>query len=457
MAKKTETRKIVLDILMEYEGGQGKISDILKNSLDKVDYLDRQDKAFISRLTRGCIEREYALDYVIAQYAKTKNGKMKPVIREILRISIYQILFMDGIKDYAACSEAVELAKGRGLSGLTSFVNGVLRNIAREKNNIKWPDKKQDRKKYMTIYYSVPEWIISLLDEQYGMEISLQIMEGIQKTSDLVIRVNEKLPKRVIDECLKGLELTGTEVIRHPYYEYAYIVKNVDNVGLLPGFGEGVYTVQDVSSQLAVHIAGIKEGQIVADLCAAPGGKAAYAGLLAGEKGQVYARDITEEKTDLIRDNADRLGINNLDIKVQDGTIFDESLNERCDVVICDAPCSGLGIMGRKADIRYNVKPESIEELAILQRSILDNAVKYVKPGGVLIYSTCTLTKQENLDNRDYIINELGLEPLSFTELLSDELVKDIDRSQTDSGYLQLLQGVNKSDGFFVSKYIKKY
>lgn len=455
MGKRSENnRKIVLEILMEMEAGNVKLNNLLKNALEKIDYEDRQDKAFITRLTKGCIERKYSLDYVIGIYGHTVKNKMKPVIRNILRMGIYQILYMEGVKDYAACSESVNLTKARGLSGLANFVNGVLRNIARDKDNIKWPDKTKERKKYMSIYYSVPEWMVAYYDERFGPEKTEIILKSYNEPAPITIRINELLPKKVVDQSLDTIKLMGVNVERHPYLETAYMIDNIENIASLPGFDAGVFTIQDVSSQLCVALAGIEEGDIICDVCAAPGGKTMYAALLTSDEGKVYARDVSYEKLELIEENAKRLRLDNIECKVFDGTKVDESMIGKCDVVIVDAPCSGLGVIGRKPDIRYNASLQGISSLQEIQRSILDASSKYVKEGGILIYSTCTITAEENDDNRDYIINELGFKPYAFDDI-TEELAADIDMNEAANGYISFLPGIHKCDGFYISRYKK--
>lgn len=450
--KSTENRRIALEILMEASDESVKLSNILKNSLDKIDYMDRQDKAFISRLVRGCIERRITLDYVVSLYAKTK--KIKPVIKNILRMAIYQILYMDSVKDFAACSEAVNLTKDRGLVGLSSFVNGVLRNIAREKENIKWPDKDKTPREYLSICYSMPLWIVEYVEKMYGMELAERMFDQMNQETDLTIRVSEDLPNSKIEDLIMFIERAGVVARRHQYSRYAYILENVAGVAELPGFNEGLFTVQDISSQMAIRIAGISEGDKVLDMCAAPGGKTMHASIFAGDKGSILARDISQDKIDLIEENARRLGRQNINTQIFDASRFDEESVEKYDVVICDAPCSGLGVMGRKPDIRYNVSQESVKVLAGLQRKILSNAVQYVKKGGTLLFSTCTITKEENFENRQYIIDELGMKPYGFADMV--DFLDEESIEQADRGELQLLPGVHDSDGFYISRFIKE-
>lgn len=450
--KSTENRRIALEILMEASDESVKLSTILKNSLDKIDYMDRQDKAFISRLVRGCVERKITLDYVIALYAKTK--KIKPVIKNILRMAIYQILYMDSVKDFAACSEAVNLTKDRGLVGLSSFVNGVLRNIAREKDIIKWPDKNKMPVEYLSICYSMPMWIVEYVEKLYGMELAEKMFGMMNQETDLTIRINEELPDSKIADLIMFIERSGVTAKQHPYSRYAYVLDNVAGVSEIPGFNEGLFTVQDISSQMAIRIADIKKGDVVLDMCAAPGGKTMHASVFAGEEGKVIARDISQDKIDLIEENSRRLDRKNVTLEIYDAAKFDENSVEKYDVVICDAPCSGLGVMGRKPDIRYHISQESIRALAELQKKILKNAVQYVKKGGTLLFSTCTISKEENTDNREYIIEELGMKPYGFEDMV--DFLDDESIEQAIRGELQLLPGVHNSDGFYISRYIKE-
>lgn len=430
MAKPTETRKIVLDMLVEMRTGEVKSNLLLRNVLNKYDYLDNRDKAFIKKLFIGCVQYQIALDSIINKYAKTKNGKIKPVVRDILRMGIYQIIYMDQVPDSAACNESVSLAIMKGLGSLKGFVNGVLRNIARQKEEIV-------NSKDPSIKYSMPEWIVSLLKQQYEDDTVIAILEDSLRDHDVVIRVDERYDAISIVDRIKS---AGIGITKHPMAPMAYELTNVPGLEQVPGFDEGRITVQDVSSQLCVELADIKPGDKVLDVCAAPGGKTMHAACKCGPDGYVDARDLTEYKVDYIQDNADRMKLENVHVKVFDATVLDESAIEKYDVVICDLPCSGLGVMGRKPDIKYNSSLEGIKELATLQRKILDVAYKYVKKGGTLIYSTCTITREEDEDNRDYILKNLPFESVKLQG-------KD---------YIKLLPGVDNCDGFFISRFIRK-
>ena len=452
--KVSVTREAVLDILSEYDDSENaKFNIILNNVLAKVDYLDERDKAFIGRLARGCMERRITLDYVIDKYAQIGNKKMKMIVRNILRMGIYQILYMDGAADFAACNEAVNLTICRGLKGLSSFVNGVLRKIAREKNEIAWPDKENPDSKvwYYSVFYSVPGWIVKYLLKNYGEQRTEIILQGLLADRKIIIRVDERLGEDGIDELKNEIERSGVSIKAHPYSKYAFVIEGATGINSVPGFEDGRFTVQDVSSQLCIELAGIKKGCKVLDMCGAPGGKTVHAAVKTGEKGSVVSCDISGEKTELIAQNVSRMRIENTEILVSDATVFRPDFVKQFDVVICDAPCSGLGVMGRKPDIRYSVTMQGVKNLASLQREILNNAVQYVKKGGTLVYSTCTITHEENEDNRNYLLNELGLKPkkIDFDIRMADGSLIDT----AAEGYISFLPGINECDGFFISTY----
>lgn len=452
--KSTENRRIVLEMLMETDAllktdikkDTVKEHVLLTNVLNKYDYLERQDKAFITYLFEGVVRNRIKLDYIIANYAKVK-GKMKPLVRNILRMGIFQIIYMDSVPDSAACNESVNLMIDRGLSGVKGFVNGVVRTVAREKENITWPSK-DNKIYYLSVFYSMPEWIVEYLISNYGEEKAELILKKTVQPAEVTIRLNT-LDDNKADEIINSITQNGNILKKHDYLNMAYKLSKIDSIEYIPAFAKGDFTIQDVSSQLAIYLLPIMEGDSILDLCSAPGGKAAYAALKTGENGHVDARDISEYKLDSILENAQRLSLNNITVGQWDATVLDETIIDKYDFVIVDAPCSGLGVMGKKSDIKYNVTFDSVKELSKLQKRIIDNAVKYVKKGGILVYSTCTLTKEENDENRKYILSKGEFSPFSFEDRLPDAL-----KNQGGAdGYLQLLQGVHDCDGFYISIY----
>lgn len=449
MNHQVNTRELILGILLEVNK-EGQYSHlVIRSTLEKYQYLEKQERAFITRVCEGTLEYKIRLDYILNQFSTVPAEKMKPVIRELLRSSVYQILYMDSVPDSAVCNEAVKLARKKGFYNLTGFVNGVLRKIAREYGSIRFPGKDQPEE-YLSVIYSMPKWLVQRFLEQYGFEKTEKMLESFLKEKPTTIRIREYLvDKKAVLESLERQQVT---VEKAPYIENAYYLKNYDYLPALEAFRMGTVQVQDVSSMLVGDIADPNEGDYVIDLCAAPGGKTlCIADKLKGT-GRVDARDISRSKTDLIRENAIRQSFLNVVVTEKDASQLDSDSLEKADILIADVPCSGLGVMGRKTDIKYKMNPAKIQELAGLQRLILEQASTYVKPGGTLIYSTCTITNEENLDNVKWFTEHFPYE----LESLDPYLCKELQSETTAKGYLQLLPGVHQCDGFFIARMKRK-
>lgn len=421
-------REIVLDMLLSMERGEEYSHTLMKSVLDKYDYLDARKKAFMKRLAEGTIERRLTLDYALNQFSDVAVHKMKPLMRCLMRMSAYQILYMDGVPDSAACNEAVKLAGKRKFQNLKGFVNGVLRNLSRNKARIKWPDREKEPLKWMSVIYSMPEWLVRMWIAEYGTERTAGMLEGLAEIHPVSIRFRTALDKSERLGYIAQMEKLGIEVTQSPYLEYAYLLRKTEGIAALPGYEEGAFAVQDASSMMAVESAGITSGDFVMDICAAPGGKS----LLAAQKAKrVLARDVSQAKLDLIEENAQRMKADNLTIQLWDATVTDEAYLEQADVVLMDVPCSGLGVMGKKRDIKYHVTPEGLKELITLQKQIISASWRYVKPGGILLYSTCTVRKEENEEMCQWIMREFP-----FTLECSR----------------QFFPGEDRCDGFFYAK-----
>ncbi|MDO4331090.1 MAG: 16S rRNA (cytosine(967)-C(5))-methyltransferase RsmB [Eubacteriales bacterium] len=457
------TRELVLDTFLEMEKTESFGDSLIRNVLDKYDYEDPKEKAFFKRLAEGTLERRITLDWAIDCYSKTPVRKMKPLIRNLLRLSAYQILYMEAVPDSAACNEAVKLAKKRGFSALGGFVNGVLRTLSREKNRLPWPDSEKEWEKSVSVRYSLPEWLAALWAGQYGKAKTEKLGAGICQKRPVIIRFGQSLTDEQRSSALAAIREMGVTAQKHPLYPYAFVLDGCDGVAALPGFSEGLFYVQDVSSMLAVECAGILPGMRVMDLCSAPGGKAilAYEKLMknggakdGGEcaEGVLRAGDVSERKAELIRGNAARMGCGNMEISVWDAAVHMERLDGWADVVLADVPCSGLGVMGRKKDIRYRVTAKDLESLTGLQRKILRASWQYVKPGGILLYSTCTVNKTENEEMVRWLTKRYPFE----TESLNAYLPSCLHSPQTESGMLQLLPGEHDTDGFFMARLRRK-
>lgn len=362
---------------------------VLRDVLDKYQYLSKQERAFLTRLTEGTIERMLTLDYVIDQFSKTKVKKMKPLIRELMRLSVYQIMYMDGVPDAAVCNEAVKLARKRGFSGLSGFVNGVLRSVARGWKNVTFRNE--------SVRYSVPEWIIDGWNADYGRDVTEKMLEAFMQPAKITVRTNTQ--KCTPEELKDRLSQEGVTVEAIEGISYAFALSGFDYLAGLGSFQDGWFYVQDISSMTVAHAADPKKGDYIIDVCAAPGGKSSHLAELLDGSGMVEARDLTEYKVGLIEENILRHDLHNMNAVQQDATLFDEASVEKADILICDLPCSGLGVIGRKSDIRYKMTAEKAHDLAVLQQEMLDTVWKYVKRGGKLIYSTCTIHKEENEDN----------------------------------------------------------
>ena len=371
---------------------------------------------------------------------------MGSTVRTILRMGVYQICYMDRVPDSAACNEAVKLTVKRGFSGLKGFVNGVLRNIARKKEEISWPDD--------SVRYCLPQWILGQWEPEYGRKAVQVMAESFLRERPLTVRMNLNQAPR--EEILESLREQGVEVIESGYSDQVVFLKNVDYLEGLDAFADGFLQVQDLSSSLAGDAAGVKEGSHVIDVCGAPGGKSLHIAELLNGTGMVEVRDLSESKIALVEDNIRRSGLFNIEARVQDALEFDRDSEETADLLIADLPCSGLGIMGRKPDIRYNMTRSRPLALAGLQREILSVVWRYVKPGGTMVYSTCTIDRAENEENAAWILENLPFEPVDLTGRIGEELAKTLCRDTRKEGYVQLLPGFYPGDGFFISVFRRK-
>lgn len=448
MTKAINERELILGILLEITRDGEYAHIALRNTLSKYQYLEKRERAFITRVVEGTLEHMMEIDYIINQFSKIKVNKMKPVIRTILRSAVYQILYMDSVPNSAVCNEAVKLAAKKGFVNLKGFVNGVLRNIDRNVNDIQYP-KQDNMVEYLSIKYSMPTWILEKWKKTYDWETIERILQGFLQEKGTIIRCN--LNRISKEDLKKKLEAEGVTVTQHPYLEYALEISGYDYLGDLESFEDGDFQVQDLSSMLVAEIAAPKEGDYVIDVCAAPGGKSLHIADKLHGTGHVEARDLTDYKVDLIWDNIERSQMKNVEAVRHDALVYDEDSKEKADIVIADLPCSGLGVIGKKADIKYKMTEETQRELAKLQKNILQIVHRYVKPGGTLVYSTCTINEEENMENvRWFLQQNPEFESVSVEPVLCEELKKSV-----KEGCLQLLPGIHESDGFFIAVFRK--
>ena len=412
MTDSVNTRELILGILMEVtkEGSYSHL--VIRSVLDKYQYLEKKERAFITRVSEGTIQYMIELDYIINRFSKVKVNKMKPVIRNILRMSVYQLKYMDSVPDSAVCNEAVKLAKRKGFGSLSGFVNGVLRNISRNLSTITYPDGQKDQIQYLSVRYSMPEWIVRQWINDYGMEQTVSVLQAFLQETPVTIRTNllkitpEALEKRLKEEGVTAEKMVCADM---PELNYAFMISGFDH---------------------------LKKDSYIIDVCAAPGGKSVHLAEKLGGTGMVEARDLTEYKTDLIRQNIARHQLSNMRAVQMDATVLDEASIGKADVVIADLPCSGLGVMRRKTDIKYKMTLQTEQELVSLQRNMLETVCQYVKVGGTLLYSTCTMDKMENEDNVTWFLKQHP----------QFELVK----------MQQIFPQKTYGDGFFLAKLQKK-
>lgn len=424
------TREIVLDCIMEILEKKQYSHYVMKQVLDKYGYLDKQERSFIKRVTEGTVERCLEMDYIIDSFSKVPVKKMKPLIRSLMRMSVYQLLYMDNTPDSAVCNEAVKLADKRGFSSLKGFVNGVLRNIARNKEQIQYPDPEKELISYLSVVYSMPVWIVEMWLARFGREKTEQILKGLLSDRPVTVRLEESLSGMEKEALLQRIVREGIEVEQAEGLPYAYRLKNLDRVETIPGFEEGLVMIQDAGSMEIIELADVKKEQYIIDVCGAPGGKALHAAGKMKNSGFVTVRDISQRKVELMEENIARSGYGNIRAEVFDASVLDEENVKKADLVIADLPCSGLGVIGRKGDIKYRVTKEDVKDIAALQRKILSVVWQYVKPGGKLLYSTCTLTEEENEKNTAWFLEQFPFH-------------KEEEKT--------LIPGIRKTDGFYMT------
>ncbi len=442
MTKLTFGRELCLEILTEVLEKGGYTHVVLHQALSKYQYLEKQDRAFITRVVQGTVEYRLTIDAVIDRCSKVKTPKLKPVIRTILRMSVYQILWMDRIPDSAVCDEAVKLAKKRRLQGLAGFVNGVLRTVSRQKDEFVFND--------WTIKYSTPDWIIEMWKRQYPSETVEGILRAFFADMPTTVRCNLALASE--KEIWESLKVQGVRVQENPLLPGAFTLSGYDYLESLEAFSKGWIQVQDAGSALVGEIANPQPGDKVLDVCGAPGGKSLHLADKLRGTGLVVVRDLTEKKIRLVEDNIARSGFSNIRAEVWDALEFDSAWEEQADLVIADLPCSGLGVIGKKPDIKYRVTPEGVESLVALQRRILSVVWRYVKPGGTLIYSTCTINRMENEEQREWLLEHFPFESRS----IKANIGKAVRGEWLEDGYVQLLPGKYPCDGFFIAAFCRK-
>ena len=436
------SRKVALEIFQ----------DVVRNdafaalSLDermKNENLSQLDKRFCTSIVYTTLENLIRIDYALSFFLKDAEA-LEPTVRDILRISACQLMFHDRIPENAVVDEAVKLTRGAGLEGLTGLTNAVLRSMIRGRDDIKWPAP-EERARYLSIMHSVPLWLAEKLLDYYGPAVAAEICAYRNQAHYTVIRPNfmklsdaefEALLQKKVWEVEKGL------------VSHAYRVRMASEIARDADYFAGNFSIQGESSMMAAQALNVKRGMQVLDCCAAPGGKSAYLAETMGGTGRVYAWDLHEHRVTLIKAMMRRLQLENVRPVVRDASVLKEDLKGTMDAVLLDAPCSGLGVMDDKPDIKYRATPESVKELTDLQEKLLDTCCQYVKRGGAMVYSTCSILPEENGDQiRRFLEKHDGF----VLDPLPDTIGERFRAEYTDTG-LQLLPHRDQVEGFFIAR-----
>lgn len=434
-------RNIALIILLNIER-DGAYSALALNNSIKENKLNKTDSSFLSALVYGVLERQITLDYIIKQYSKIPLRKIELKTKVILRLGILQLVFMDKVPDSAAVNESVILAKKHKLMKSAGFINGVLRSVTRAETKYTLPDKSKDTEYYYSVKYSCPRDLVSLWLKAYGEDVTVGILENLSGRPQLTARVNTL--KTTCEKLIAELESEGVKAEKSELCENALVLKNTGSIEGLKAYKNGEFYIQDIASQLCVKALNPQPNDVLIDVCAAPGGKSFTAAQYMKNRGKIFSFDIYEHKLKLISSTAKRLGIDIIRTDIRNAEKDTREL-PLADKVLCDVPCSGLGVLSRKPEIRYK-KDLLSDELCELQYRILLNSAENTAYGGTLIYSTCTLNPAENIENVNRFLNE---NPDFKPEKLNLNIKSVID--EPDNVLTLFPNG--KNDGFFIAKF----
>lgn len=444
-----KVREIALKSLYKIEKNEAYsnivLDEAIKNNKNKI---ESRDIGLISELVYGVTTWKLTIDEIIKKHSKIKIKKISPWIINVLRMGIYQIIFLDKIPKSAAVNESVELAKCYGNKGSVGFVNAILRKI--DKNDYEEFSKIKDTIKRISLTTSMPEWIIEELLKQKSENQVEQICKNSNLRPNLTIRTNTlKITQKELEKKLKAREIEFQET-KLPNFLILSKLKKIENLDL---FKEGYFTIQDLSAGLVSTILNPNENERILDCCSAPGGKTTHIAELMKNKGSIKALDIHEHRVKLVEENAKRLGIKIINTKIQDSTEYDKKLRDKYDKILLDVPCLGLGVIKRKPDIKWQRKKEDIEKISKIQFEILKNCSKYLKKGGELVYSTCSILKEENQEIIEHFLKDNN--DFSYGDYKNVTNYDIIDKFLINNKYLEIDTNYDY-DGFFICKLVKK-
>lgn len=454
MIKKGQSPRETALIIMYQVSENGAYANLELNKVLNRDEYNGLDRSFITELVYGTIRMQGTIDHILSLFIKKSLASIPAWILLILRMGVYQIIFLDKVPDRAAVNESVNLAKKYGHAGTVKFVNGVLRNVARGRDDLSYPSLEKDPVGHISALYSHPRWMVERWLSQFGREETINLCAWNNTSPQVTIRTNTL--KIIRDDLILRLENEGAKCFPGRYLAESIILEGVVSLGSLPSYREGLFQVQDEGSMIVAHVLNPQPGSKMMDACAAPGGKTTHAAQLMKNQGIIKAFDIYPHKLALVEESCKRLGISIVETEEADAAKLPESLNQWADFCLVDAPCSGLGVLRRRPDARWKKEAKDIDELVKIQKNILASAAKTVSPGGVLVYSTCTITSAENQSIVDWFLKnheDFALDPISnFAEFnLGGE-----DEKQAASGIIQLLPHIHGTDGLFIARMRKR-
>jgi 16S rRNA (cytosine967-C5)-methyltransferase len=433
-------RGLAVKLLSRYESSDSFIDKLIDAELRRSD-LSVADRALVTELVNGCVRWQSRLDWILTGFYHGEFAKCLPIVKNSMRIALYQMLFLSKIPPPAAINESVEIVKQFKGDRHAGVVNGVLRNILRNVTNIRYPSREENEILHLSVHSAHPQWMVRRYIERFGAEKAEELLNANNHRPMITLRVNTLRTTK--EEVVRQLDEAQIKYETSLIHDDSIMITSLRDLRSLPAFTDGLVTVQDASATLAINLADPKPGMRVYDLCAAPGGKAVHAAELMKDQGSITALELYESKLRFIEENAQRAGVHIITPMHGDAREFQPE--EQADLVLVDAPCTGLGTLSKKPDIKWRRSLDDIRKMAVRQREILDHAATLVKPGGILLYSTCTIEKEENeevvngflADHQDY-----SLEPAQ--QWLPDLVCKD--------GFLQTFPHLHHSDGAFAAR-----
>lgn len=439
-------REVALKVINHIEN-QGAYANIALGKELQGKGLSEQDRRFVTELVYGTVKASRTLDWMLGHYVSRPVDKISPVIRNILRMGLYQLFFLTKVPASAACNQSVELAKKYGHAGTVKFVNGVLRGAARAPEKAQYPEREAQPALYLSLRYFHPEWLTARWITRLGLTAAEKLCQINNETPALSVRTNTLKNNR--ETLLTALAAEGVACTPSAWTPEGVTFQAFPSLSSLTTLQQGLFQVQDESSMLVAHVVDPQPGECIIDTCAAPGGKSTHMAALMKNQGKIIACDIYEHKLALIRENTERLGISIIDAKLQDALLLGSTYAGQADRVLVDAPCSGLGVLRRKPDSRWKKKEELLAELPQLQRQILHSAAACVKPGGILVYSTCTTEPEEN----EQVVKGFLAEHPEFS---LQQTGCYLPVAQPERDMVQLWPHTDGVDGFFIARMQRK-